>query len=526
MSNSYVLAVAVIVTAGSTSRAQAPSHQHLGAVHFETSCNDTAQQHFDEGMRYQHSFWYRESKASFERALDADPECGIAYWGIAQSLLANPFNPTPRPNLVEGLAAIQTGRERGAKTPRENDLIAAIAVFYADFETLDQRTRAEAYARAMEQVARRYPDDDEVQIYYALALNMSASPADKTYANQREAAAILEPIFKRQPNHPGAAHYLIHTYDYPALAEKGLDAAVRYARIAEAAPHAQHMPSHIFTRVGDWNASIASNTAAATLAKAGHEPDDQLHASDYMVYAYLQLARDHDARRIIDEMLTVTGYNPERNTGPFALAASPARYVVERGDWTGAAHLQPKATKFAYADAMTHFARALGALRSGRPDAARSDIDTLAKLRDGLRAAKDTHWAEQVDIQWQMASAWLLHAEGHHDGALTAMRAAADAEDRTEKATVTPGPLVPAREAYGAVLLERGMAREALAAYEQTMAKEPNRYHGLAGAAKAAEMLGDKRKAKAYYTKLVELTNGSTVDRPELTAARRFLATN
>jgi hypothetical protein len=502
---------------------QTATHQHLGVVHFETSCNETAQRHFDEGMRYQHSFWYRESKARFEAALQADAQCAIAFWGIAQSLLANPFNPTPPKNLVEGLAAIQKARQLVAKTQRENELIEAIAAFYTGSDTLDQRTRAQAYARAMENIARSYPADDEVQIYYALALNMSASPADKTYANQLNAAAILESIFKRQPNHPGVAHYLIHSYDYPALAAKGLDAAERYARIAEAAPHAQHMPSHIFTRAGYWNQSIVSNSTSAKLAKAGREPDDQLHASDYLVYAYLQLGRDREARRTIDEMLTVTGYNPDRNTGPFALAASPARYAVERGDWAAAAQLEPRPSKFGYADATTHFARALGAIRSGRPDAAAPDINRLAELRDSLRAAKDAYWAEQVDIQWQVATAWLSHALGKHDAALTAMRAAADAEDRIEKATVTPGPLVPVRELYGALLLERGMAREGLAAYEQALAKEPNRYRSIAGAAKAAEVLGENEKARHYYAKLLALASGSNSDRPELAAAKQFL---
>ncbi len=380
-----VLAAAYAAVAAS----QDTSNQHLGTLHFETSCSQAAQGHFDRGMRYQHSFWYRESQAAFEDALRADPQCAIAYWGIAQSLLSNPFNPTPAGNLAAGLAAVQKGRDVGARTPRENDLLAAIATFYTDYDKLDQRTRAQAYTKAMEAVAARYPGDDEVQIYYALALDMSASPSDKTYVNQLKAAAILEPIFKRQPNHPGAAHYLIHTYDYPALAPKGLDAATRYARIAEAAPHAQHMPSHIFTRVGSWSDSIASNTTAARIAKESKEPDDQLHASDYLVYAYLQLGRDRDARRTIDEMLTVTDYNTGRNAGPFARAASPARYVVERNDWTAAALLQPTESKFAYADAITHFARALGASRSGQPGAATADIARLSELRDQLRAAKD-----------------------------------------------------------------------------------------------------------------------------------------
>ena len=499
-------------------------HQHLGTLHFETSCNQAAQVRFDSGMRYQHSFWYRESKAAFEEALRADPQCAIAYWGIAQSLLANPFNPTPPKNLAEGLAVVQKGREVGAKTPRENDLIAAIATFYTDYDKVDQRTRAQAYMKAMEGVAARYPNDDEVQIYYALSLDMSALPSDKTYANQLKAAAILEPIFKRQPNHPGAAHYLIHTYDYPALASKGLDAATRYAGIAEAAPHAQHMPSHIFTRVGSWNESIASNTVAARVAKESKDPDEQLHASDYLVYAYLQIGRDRDARRIIDGMLTVTDYNPERNAGPFARAASPARYVVERNDWAGAAQLQPAPTKFGYADAITHFARALGASRSGQASAATADIARLAELRDQLRVAKDAYWSEQVEIERQVASAWQLYAQGQHEAALTAMGAAADAEDKTEKSPLTPGPLAPARELYGAMLLEAGMAKEALAAYEATMAKEPNRYRGYAGAARAAEMLDAMEKAKGFYTKLVALTGGSDSDRPELASARKFLA--
>jgi uncharacterized protein (TIGR02246 family) len=512
-----------LACAGSAS-GQTATHQHLGAVHFETSCNAAAQRHVDEGMRYQHSFWYRAAQASFEEALRADPRCAIAYWGIAQSLLANPFNATPPKNLVEGRAAVDKARQLGPRTPREDDLVAAIAVFYTNVDTLDQWTRTQAYARTMQGVATRYPKDDEVQIYYALALDMSASPADKTYVNQLQAAAILEPIFARQPNHPGVAHYLIHTYDSPALAARGLDAAVRYAGIAEAAPHAQHMPSHIFTRLGHWNHSIASNTTAAKLARANNEPDEQLHASDYLVYAYLQQGRDREARQVIDEMRTVSGYNTDRNVAAYALAASAARYAVERGDWKGATQLQPGSSRFGYADALTHFARALGAIRSGSPGAATADIDKLAQLRDALGAAGDTYWAEQVDIQWQAASAWLLHAQGKQAGALAAMRAAAAAEDRTEKGPVTPGPLIPARELYAALLLERGMPREALAAYEEAQAREPNRYHGVAGAAKAAEALGDTDKAIFYYTRLVALTAGSGSDRPELIAATQFLA--
>jgi Tfp pilus assembly protein PilF len=500
-----------------------PEGQRLGAVHFDTSCSVDAQKTFNQAMLYQHSFWYRASKKLFEDALKADPSCAIAYWGIAQSLLANPFNPTPAKNLAEGLAAIEQGKRLGAQTQRENDLIAAVGAYYANFDSLDQRTRSQAYVKAMEDVAARYPGDDEVQIYYALALNIAAAPTDKTYASQLKAATILEPIAKRRPQHPGVAHYLIHTYDYPALAQKGLDAALRYAKIAEAAPHAQHMPSHIFTRVGYWRESIASNAVAAKLAKNGREPDDELHASDYMVYAYLELGRDREARALIDDMNTVTGYNAERNTGPFALAASSARYVVERGDWARAAQLEVRPWKFGYVEAIGHLARAIGAARSGHPEAAKADVAKLAELRDKLREAKDVYWSQQVDIQAQIASSWVLFVEGKHTEALNALSAAADAEDQTEKASVTPGPLAPARELFGAMLMERGMAREALAAFEAALAKEPNRLNGLAGAARAAELSGDKVKAKVYYDKILAMVGDIDSTRPEIGDARAFL---
>jgi tetratricopeptide (TPR) repeat protein len=322
------------------------------------------------------------------------------------------------------------------------------------------------------------------------------------------------------------AHYLIHLYDTPALAEKGLDAAKRYAGIAPAAPHAQHMPSHIFTRVGAWNESIASNIASARAAKDGKDFDEQLHAMDYMVYAYLQLAQDQKAQSVVAEMKAVNGTNPDRFVSPYALAVSPARYAVERGDWKGAAELQVKPTKFAYADAMTHFARALGAARMGNPAGAKADVAKLAELREKLREAKDAYWTEQVDIQWQIATAWVLYAEGKYDDALKAMSAAADAEDKTEKHPVTPGVPTPARELYGAMLLERGMAKEALAAFEATLKKEPHRLGATLSAAKAAEKAGDAVKARQYYTEAVALAEGADPVRPEIAYARAFVAKN
>jgi Tfp pilus assembly protein PilF len=516
-------ALAACVSSAQPAVAQEDVDQRFGTVHFATSCNETAQRRFDRGMRYQHSFWYTQAKEIFEDAAKADPECGMAYWGVALTLLNNPHNAPPASNLPLGLAAIEKAKAVGAKTQRERDYIDALAVMYVDYDKSQHRARVQAYLKAMEALAARYADDDEAQIAYAITLNVAASPADKTYANQLKGAAILEPIAKRQPQHPGVAHYLIHLHDYPPIADKGLDAAMRYSKIAPAAPHAQHMPSHIFTRVGYWKESIASNAASVRAAKADKAASDQLHGQDYMVYAYLQLGQDKNARAVIDEMAQATNFNPDVMGAPFALAASPARYMVERGDWQGAAALEVRPNKFAHVVAITHFARALGAARSGKPDAAKADVAKLAELRDKLREAKDAYWAEQVDIQWQVATAWLLYAEGKHDEALKTMSAAADAEDKTEKAPVTPGPLAPARELYGAMLLERGSAKEALAAFEATLKKEPNRLGATIGAAKAAEKAGDTAKARQHYAAAVALAESADPVRAEVAQARAFV---
>jgi hypothetical protein len=375
----------------------------------------------------------------------------------------------------------------------------------------------------MEQLAQRYPNDDEAQIHYALALNTSASPADKTYASQLKGAAILEPISQRQPEHPGVAHYLIHLYDYPPIAEKGLDAARRYAKIAPAAAHAQHMPSHIFTRVGYWSESIASNAEAARVAKEAKDFHDQLHAMDYQVYAYLQLGQDAKAKAVMEDEAGVAGFTETFLPGPYALAVSPARYAVERGDWKAASELQVRPSPLPQVQAISYFARALGAARSGNPDAAKADIAKLAELRDKLRDAKDAYWSEQVDIARQVATAWVLYAEGKRDDALNAMSAAADAEDKTEKHPVTPGVPKPARELYGVMLLESGKPAEALAAFEATLKKEPNRLGATAGAAKAAEKAGDNAKAQEYYRQVVAIAGDADKSRAEVGDARAFL---
>jgi tetratricopeptide (TPR) repeat protein len=506
--------IAALIPFGSPSLAQEGVDQRLGIVHFSTSCNDTAQRRFDRGMRYQHSFATRGAIEIFEDVLKADPNCGIAYWGIALSLLDNPYGRPSSGKLALGAAAIENARLVGAKTQRERDYIDALAAYYHDYQKKSYDMRVQSYLKAMEALASRYSDDDEAQIAYALALSIAAPPDDKTYSNQLKGAAILEEIFKRQPRHPGVAHYLIHLYDAPQIAERGLDAARRYAEIAPAIAHAQHMPSHIFTRVGYWKESVASNLAAVRADRL------DTHAMDYLVYAYLQLAQDAKAREVVDRITAIGG-----NLNPYALAASPARYMLERNDWTGAAALEVRPSR-AIPQAVTYFARSLGAARIGNLEGATSDVAKLGELRDRLRAADDPYWAEQVDIQRQVGAAWVSYAEGKYDEAINMMSAAADAEDNTEKHVTTPGPLRPARELYGMTLLERGMPRDALAAFETTLKKEPNRYNALAGAATAAERLGDATKAKQYYLKLSTLADGSDTDRPDLVAARNFLASH
>lgn len=520
------LSMAALALPTSQLVAQSDVDQQLGNVHFQTSCNEVAQRRFDRAMRYQHSYWFSMAKEIFEDALKADPTCAIAQWGVALSLVDNPHNAIPRSNLAPGLAAMQEAKAMNAKTERERDYIGALMLMYADHDKLSHRQRIRAYVKAMEVLAAKYPNDDEAQVGYAIALNTSADPNDKTYVQQTKGAAILESISLRQPKHPGVTHYLIHLYDYPETAAKGLDAANRYANVAPTAPHAQHMPSHIYTRVGYWQQSIDSNIASVKAAKAEKSVGNYLHAQDYMVNAHLQLGQDKQALAVLEDMKQANNFNPNVLPGNYALAASPARYAVERGDWSGAAQLEIRTNAFNHVMAISHFARALGAARSGKPDAAKADIAKLAELGDKLREAKDAYWSEIVDIQRQIAIAWVFHAEGKFDDALKTMSAAADAEDKTKISGVSPGSLAPARELYGFMLLDRGMAQEALAAFEATKAKEPNRFRSYAGAAVAAEKLGDKATARTNYEKLIALTATADRDRPEVVAAKKFVTTN
>ena len=497
----------------------------LGKVTFPTSCDPKVQGQFERGIALLDSFWFAEGLKAFTAVAEQDPGCAIAYWGIAINRLLNPFNGEAAPTFVkQGQAAIDKARAIGAKTQRERDYIEAAALLYTDVGTKRWTDRAVAYEQAMAQVVGKYPDDIEAKVFYALALNFAADLKDQTYGKQLKAAALLEPLLPSHPDHPGIAHFLIHSYDYPPLAEKGLAAARRYASIAPSAAHALHMPSHIFTRIGAWEDSAATNVKSEQTARADSSADEILHAVDYQVYAYLQLARDADAKNAIERAERDAARFPFiRPVGPFGQAAAPARYALERGDWRSAAALPVKPTKVLYADAITHFARAVGAARSGDFGAAQADVTRLGELRDMLVAAKNEYWAGQVEIQRLGASAWTAFAQGQRDEALKLMREAADKESASEKASVSPGPILPARELLGDLLLELGQPALALKEYEASQQREPNRFRGLYGAARAAEKAGDTAKAKSYYARLAALAHQGE-SRPELQQASRYLA--
>ncbi len=510
--------------------------EKLGSVHFRVSCSPAAQKQFDRAVAMLHSFWYEEAETNFAAVTAADPNCAMAYWGMAMSYYHPLWEPPSAAVLERGWALLEKSQASPPRTDRERDYLAAIAVFYRDAGKLDHRTRALAYEKAMEQLSLRYPDDREAAIFHALCLLGTAPPTDKTYANQRKAAAILDKVFAAEPNHPGVAHYFIHAYDAPELAALALPAARRYAKIAPSVPHALHMPSHIFIRLGLWQESIQSNVAAAAAAqefaartKMGGAWDQQLHAMDYLAYAYLQGAQDVEAKRVLDELLALPKVQPENLTAAFALAAIPARYALERRRWSEAAalELRPAAfpwSRFPWAAAHIHFARVVGAARSGHAGDAQKDLDKIEALRGALVDAKQSYWAGQVEILRREAAAWMARAAGSNDQAASLMRSAAELEDATEKHPVTPGAVQPAREQLGDLLLDLGQAGAALREYEASLRAAPNRFQALYGAARSAELSGEKEKARSYYAKLVEVAKQADADRPELREARTLLA--
>jgi hypothetical protein len=518
-----ITAVSIIVFLAHPLAAQVDQHDHhamnperLGTVSFPISCNADVQPRFTRAVALLHSFWYEEAEKAFVDIAKADPACGIAWWGAAMSnyheVWPSPYSPA---ELARGMSEAQKAESIGAKTAREKGYINAIAAFYRDGDKVDIVPRARAYEAGMEQLTKDFPNDDEAAILYGLALvaHGMSTPGDKTYAYQRQAADIFNRLLVTHPDHPGIAHYLIHSFDYPSLAPLALNAAYAYAKIAPSSPHALHMPSHIFVRLGMWKETIDSNLSSANAAREyaarahpGAMSFDMLHADDYLAYAYLQRGEDEKVRQLTDELSAVKALDVESFAGYYALAAVPARFALERRRWADAAALTVRPAEFpwdryAYAEAITWFARAVGAARAGDPARARADVERLKQLRQKL----NPYWAQQLDIQIHAADGWIAHAEGHNDDAEAALRAAADLEDSTEKSPVTPGSILPAREMLGDFLLEVNQPRKALDAYERSLKDSPNRLNGLSGAARAAQLAGDREKARGYYVQVAKL---------------------
>jgi hypothetical protein len=512
--------------------------EKLGEVHFPISCSAAAQQQFDHALALVHSFFYPETVKAFTALANAEPSCAMAYWGIAISQRPNPLIvPLPPELLKAGSEAIEKARAAPTKTPRERDWIEALAVYFKDYTTVDQRTRTLAYEAAMERLTTRYRDDAEAAIFYALALNEAADLNDKTYARQFKAVGILQALQAKHPNHPGITHYIIHSYDFAAICAEGIPAAERYAEIAPSAPHALHMPSHIFSMVGKWNEVIRSNLASDASQKAytlqinpgaGTIQADnpaRYHQLDFLTVAYLQLAQDRHAKDIVELRNSVAVLAADfRYTAHTAFAAIPVRYALDRSAWAEAAVLPVMKTPYAQAEAISWFGRALGAARSGDLGSAREDVANLRRLDEKLVQEKEAYWADQTDIQIKAAEAWIALAEGRAEDAGALMRNAAEVEDRSEKHIAMENRLSPMRELLGELLLETKQPAAALEAFEASLKSTPNRYRSLAGAAKAAEALGDRSKARSYYTGLAALGRDADTERPELVAARRFLA--
>ncbi len=489
----------------------------LGPVNFAVTCSPAAQRAFPQAVALLHSTAYEDALAEFTAIATQDPKCAMAYWGEAMTWW-RPLWYRPDANaLRNGAAAIEKAAQQEIRTGRENGYIVALRAFYNDYDKIDYPTRAMTYRVAMERLHRYFPKDNEVAVFYALGVLATASPTDKSYREQHEAGAILEKVFAEQPDHPGAAHYLIHSFDNPALAKEALLAARSYARIAPSEPHALHLPSHIFTRLGLWqdsiNSNLAAEQAAKQLAQARHLPwaaDQQLHAMDYLMYAYLQTGRNQQAEGVLKELSGIKSVQPSEASF-YAESAIPARYAVERGDWAAATKLQIYHGGTLETQAITHWARAMGAAHSGQFEQARAELQVLEAIRYQLKQKKQGYdWGTQVEIQRREAEAWLAHAEHHDDAALSLMRSAADLEDSTEKSGVTPGPVLPARELMADLLMEAGHPEQAFQEYSTSLKAAPHRYHAVRGALHAAETAGKHDVAQWYERELRELTGSQS----------------
>jgi hypothetical protein len=513
-----------------------PPGKQFGTVEFETSCSAKVKKDFNLAIALLHSFEYEESEKMFSKIIDEEPGCAMAYWGVAMSNYHQVWpSPPSQAELEKGNKAISVAQSLTQKTERETDYINAIALFYNEWHTTDHHTRALRFEKAMEKVYSKYSSDKEAAIFYALALDGAADPADKSFKNQRKAGAILTGLYGDEPNHPGIVHYIIHSYDYPELAALALPAARKYAAIAPASAHAQHMPSHIFTRLGLWDECIQSNLISTAAAKCyaanagikGHW-DEELHGMDYLVYAYLQKAENDSAKQQLDYLTSIQDVYPVNFKDAYAFAAIPARYFIENKMWEEAANIEISPHHFPWQNfpwqkAIIHFARLLGSVHTGKIDAARIELTNLNKLYDILVAQKDPYKANQVMIQIKAGGAWILFKENKMNAALQLMNMAAGMEDKTEKSPVTPGELLPAMELLADMLQQLNKPNEALAAYGEDLKKHPNRFNGLYGAGLASEKARNTEKAKYYYRQLTLVANSPNANRPELERARLFL---
>ena len=516
-----ILFAAGLTTAALASSAVAQQDDKLGKVNFATSCDPKVQAEFDRGVAMLHSYWFTIARRTFDGILQQDPTCAIAYWGVAMDYLGNTLATTPtREEAQRAWDALEKARAAGPKTQRERDWIEALSAYFRDHDKIPVDVRLTAYNAAMEQMAQRYADDFEVQAYYALTLQASAKKSDLTYANQLKSAAILEKLFDQNPQHPGVTHYLIHTYDFAPLADKGVASARRYAGIAPAVPHARHMPSHIYSMVGLWDESIASNVSALEI-----QPD-YYHAADFSVYAHLQLAQDAKAVALTQKSLATAdrGDRPINFVNFTAKAAMPARYVLERADWAGAAALPMVPTQYPMADSLIRFTRGLGMARAGNIAGAKDEIEAMKVLRTTLQRADQSYWADRTEEQMLAVSAWILLKEGARDQAMRFMRTAADNEDASVKHVAMENRLYPFRELLGELLLEAGQPAAALKEFETALKQTPNRFRAFLGAARAADAAGNRQKASEYFGKLVDLAKNADTERQEIREAKAFLA--
>jgi len=506
----------------------------FGEVSFSLSCDYTVREAFDLAVSLLHSFEYDEAEKAFVKVIDADPDCAMAYWGVAMSIYHALWKAPSSKELEKGTAVLKIA-ESLSKTEKEQDYLDAIGAYYKDWKTIDSKTRAVRMELKMEELYKKYDDDTEAAIFYALALKSTSNPEDKNRTNERKAGKILEAIFPNQPNHPGIAHYIIHNYDNPELAPLALSTARRYADIAPNSAHAQHMPSHIFTRLGLWKESVQSNIRSSSAAlcyaeSSGNEGHwtSEIHALDYLLYAYLQQGDTKNANDLFNYMngIKIVWGNNASSAYPFA--ANPARMALENKDWNRAATVEIPITEldweqFPWEESIIHFTRVIGFAHLGDIVSAEKELDAIKTLQLKLVELEETYKAKQVLIQLKASEAWVQFAKGNYDKAMLFMKASASIEDSTEKHPVTPGEVVPANELLGDLLLGMDRPEEALMAYEKSLKRSPNRFNGLYGAAIASKRSGNLEKAGMYFGKLLEITKNSNSERPEIMEAKSFV---